>query len=145
MNKKEIIKKALEHITGDREATHGDALEQHTYFAKLLTAFTGHLVTPQGSAIIMCLLKISRMSHGRHNMDDFVDLVGYAAIAGEIAESEMERRKAARGVLDDPELRRHNEENTPKCPKCGGVLCQITFTTLPPTYESICNNSNCDY
>ena len=39
-------------------------------------------------ALMMALLKIARTKLGEHNKDDYVDLVGYGAIAGEIAELE---------------------------------------------------------
>ena len=39
-------------------------------------------------AAMMVLLKIARTQAGNHNIDDYIDACGYAAIAGEIAESE---------------------------------------------------------
>ena len=36
----------------------------------------------------MVLLKIARTQAGSHNIDDYVDACGYAAIAGEIAENQ---------------------------------------------------------
>ena len=38
-------------------------------------------------ATMMVLLKIARTQAGSHNVDDYVDACGYAAIAGEIADT----------------------------------------------------------
>ena len=38
----------------------------------------------------MCLLKIARTQLGKNRIDNYVDLVGYAAIAGELSK---ERKK----------------------------------------------------
>ncbi len=35
----------------------------------------------------MALLKIARTQNGEHNIDDYIDSCGYAAIAGEITEN----------------------------------------------------------
>ena len=45
-------------------------------------------ITADDVAIMMILLKISRHTQGEKiNIDNFVDMAGYAAIAGEIGES----------------------------------------------------------
>jgi hypothetical protein len=45
-------------------------------------------ITASDVAIMMILLKISRNNKGsKFNIDNFVDMAGYAAIAGEIGES----------------------------------------------------------
>ena len=45
-------------------------------------------ITAVDVALMMILLKISRNNQGRKiNMDNFVDMAGYAAIAGEIIDS----------------------------------------------------------
>ena len=38
----------------------------------------------------MSLLKIARTQAGEHNIDDYIDAVGYQAIAGEIANKRSE-------------------------------------------------------
>ena len=44
-------------------------------------------VSAQDVATMMVLLKIARTQAGSHNVDDYVDACGYAAIAGEIADT----------------------------------------------------------
>ena len=63
INKEEILKKAKELVTGDRNEA-------------------------EDVALMMVLLKISRHTQGtKNNLDNFIDMCGYAAIAGEINES----------------------------------------------------------
>jgi hypothetical protein len=53
-----------------------------------LQAKTGMHITlsPGDAACMMSLLKIARTLAGAHNTDDYIDCVGYVAIAGGIAE-----------------------------------------------------------
>ena len=45
-------------------------------------------ITADDVAIMMILLKISRSTQGeKFNIDNFIDMVGYAAIAGEIGDT----------------------------------------------------------
>ena len=45
-------------------------------------------ITAADVAIMMILLKISRTTQGeKFNLDNFVDMAGYSAIAGEIGDS----------------------------------------------------------
>jgi hypothetical protein len=91
----EICAKAAELVGGDREATHGDKVENHQNIARLWNAYLGWrlpdgaALTAKDVALMMALLKIARTKLGAHNPDDFVDLAGYAGCAGEIASREQ--------------------------------------------------------
>jgi len=85
MNAEEICKKAGELVGGDRAKTHGDKFENHLNIARLWSAYLGCAITPEQVALMMGLLKIARTKTGTYNPDDFIDLVGYASIAGDIA------------------------------------------------------------
>ena len=94
MTKEEILKKAKELITGDRNETHGDAFQNHAEIAEFWNTFLDGKLKPMASitgqdvAIMMILLKISRSNQGEQfNLDNFVDMAGYSAIAGEIGDS----------------------------------------------------------
>ena len=94
MTKEEILKKAKELITGDRNETHGDAFQNHAEIAEFWNIFLDKKLQPMASisaedvALMMVLLKISRNNQGKkNNLDNFVDMCGYAAIAGEINDS----------------------------------------------------------
>ena len=91
MTKEEILKKARDLITGDRNETHGDAFQNHAEIAEFWNIFLDKKLQPMASitaedvALMMGLLKISRNTQGKKtNMDNFIDMCGYAAIAGEI-------------------------------------------------------------
>ena len=91
MTKEEILKKARDLITGDRNKTHGDAFQNHAEIAEFWNIFLDKKLQPMASitaedvALMMVLMKISRNTQGKkNNLDNFIDMCGYAAIAGEI-------------------------------------------------------------
>ncbi len=98
MKAHEIAERAAGLVSGDRNHTHGEAKRNHANIAAFWSAylqarFAGKhciTVTPHDAACMMALLKIARTLTGAHNSDDYVDAVGYAAIAGAIAESDAE-------------------------------------------------------
>lgn len=93
----EITQRAGELIAGDRDRQHGDKRENFLNIACIWNAYLGWRLdgglTPQDVAIMMSLMKISRTKTGSHNPDDYVDGVGYLAIAGDLAEKELELRR----------------------------------------------------
>lgn len=88
MNKAEILEEAKRLVTQDRNETHGDAKVQLTQVAALWSTFAGFDFSAADVAMMNVLQKISRTAHGKLNTDDFVDICGYAAIAGELASLE---------------------------------------------------------
>ena len=94
LSKEEILAKANEFISKDRNETHGDAFKNHAEIAEFWNTFLDSKLKPmanitaQDVAIMMILLKISRSTQGeKFNIDNFIDMVGYAAIAGEIGDA----------------------------------------------------------
>ena len=94
MTKEEILKKAKELVAGDRNETHGDAFQNHAEIAEFWNIFLDKKLKPMANitaedvALMMVLMKISRNTQGKkNNLDNFIDMCGYAAIAGEINES----------------------------------------------------------
>ena len=91
---KSILEKATELVSGDRQNTHGDKVTNHQNIARMWNAHLHNAnilpedkhLTPQDVALMMAGLKLARAAHGALNMDDYVDLAGYAACAGEIAQ-----------------------------------------------------------
>jgi hypothetical protein len=90
MNRTEILQTANEYITKDRAATHGEAEDS---FAQIAAAWTWWLndrlsapVTAYDVAMMMVLFKLARAKGNPHHIDNFLDGVGYLAIAGEIAQ-----------------------------------------------------------
>lgn len=96
MKAHEALEAAAALVGGDRARTHGDKIATHANIARMWNAYLdcrpvdrGHAVTSKDVAVMMCLLKIARSSLGSHNSDDYVDMAGYAGIAGEIAALEV--------------------------------------------------------
>ena len=94
MTKEDILKKAKDLITGDRNDTHGDAFQNHAEIAEFWNIFLDKKLQPMADitaedvALMMVLMKISRNTQGKkNNIDNFIDMCGYAAIAGEINDS----------------------------------------------------------
>ena len=94
MTKEEILKKARDLVTGDRNETHGDAFQNHAEIAEFWNIYLDKKLQPMASitaedvALMMVLMKISRNNQGKKsNIDNFIDMCGYAAIAGEINDS----------------------------------------------------------
>ncbi len=80
-----ILQTAANLVSGNRHETHGDKHENHANIAALWSAYLDAPISPKQAAIMLALLKIARTKLGRENPDDYVDLAGYAACAGEIA------------------------------------------------------------
>jgi hypothetical protein len=92
INKAEIARTAADLVGGARNATHGDAYENHAKIAEvwngILAAAGARTARPLDAhdvANLMEGLKIARRYLGAFNLDDYVDGAGYAAVAGEIA------------------------------------------------------------
>jgi hypothetical protein len=93
MKATEIAAEAARIVGGDRARTHGDKTTNHTNIATLWSAYLGVPITATQAAVMMVLLKAARTKAGAFNPDDYVDMVGYAACAGEIAHEAEARYK----------------------------------------------------
>lgn len=85
MNRTEILKKANECVMGDREQDYGSPEDNFDIIAKLWSTYLDFDITAVDVAMMMSLLKVARVKSGRTHEDNFIDLAGYAACAGEIA------------------------------------------------------------
>ena len=79
-------------VCSDRNVTHGDAEDNFRVIADLWNVYlrnskgadnTGDL-SNKDVAIMMCLFKISRLMSNVNNIDNWLDLAGYAACGGGI-------------------------------------------------------------
>lgn len=96
MNREQTLARAEELINGDRHKEYGPALTQHSRISALWSAYLGHEVTPVDVAMMMVLLKTSRIKVGGAGGsagDSFVDMAGYAALAGEMYDDLAEANK----------------------------------------------------
>ena len=78
-------------VCGDRNVTHGDAEDNFRVIASLWNVYLHnspgencHDLTNKDVAIMMCLFKISRLMTNVNNMENWLDLAGYAACGGGI-------------------------------------------------------------
>ena len=86
MRSREYLEKTIKIIGGDRHTDYGDKTTNHQNIADLWSVFLGHKVTAQQAAICMLLVKVARLKH-RRTEDCYIDMAGYAAIAGEIQDA----------------------------------------------------------
>ncbi len=92
MKAHEIAMDAAVLINGNREAQYGDKLQNHENIATLWNAYLQIRKEPAAPlsaldvALLMGLMKTARTQLGLHVIDNYVDMVGYSSVAGEIAE-----------------------------------------------------------
>ena len=86
--RKEILNKAEQAVCGQRELDYGSPENNFKVIADLWAVYKGVPFTAKDVSMMMALLKIARIKCGGGTGDSFVDLAGYAACAGEIAELE---------------------------------------------------------
>jgi hypothetical protein len=90
-SRQDVLTEAGNLIDGDRHKEYGEAKNN---FALIANYWNGHLglidfITVRDVAIMMTLMKIARThGDGRKSKDTFVDICGYAALAGEINEDD---------------------------------------------------------
>lgn len=98
MNRTEILKKANECVTGSRQQDYGEAENNFAIIASLWEPYLRFkciegafdiCINPEDVAMLLALMKIARVTSGRYHEDNFIDLAGYAACAGEIADRPM--------------------------------------------------------
>ena len=91
MDRREVLARALACVSGRRETDHGKPEDSFGAIADLWNAYLGrrfpeaelHLNSIDVSVMLM-LLKVGRIAAGQGCDDNFVDIAGYAACAGEI-------------------------------------------------------------
>ena len=92
MKSKEYLEKTIKIISGDRHKDYGDKVINHQNIADLWSAFLGREITAHDVAICMLLVKVARLKHN-HTKDCYIDMAGYAAIAGEIEDEKRSNKK----------------------------------------------------
>ncbi|SHI24368.1 hypothetical protein SAMN02745823_03827 [Sporobacter termitidis DSM 10068] len=98
MNRKQILNEAEKCVCQDREQQYGAPENSFGAIASLwnsyIESYDMKLVSKDGIVctldahdvgIMMCLFKVARIAGGQTKADNYIDLAGYAACAGEIA------------------------------------------------------------
>ena len=86
----QVLDEAKKIVTGDRQNTYGDALDNFSDIARLWSAYLQTDIGAEDVACMMALFKIARIegSHYGH-LDSWVDAIGYLALGAEIARVEV--------------------------------------------------------
>lgn len=79
-----ILYEAESIVNGERNSAYGDPEDNFSKIASLWSSYTGHDYSAHDVAIMMILLKVARTGTGTGSMDNYTDIAGYAACAGEI-------------------------------------------------------------
>lgn len=89
MTRTEVLQKAAECVSGKRTIDYGKPENNFIDIAVLWSWYLGRPVTGGDVAVMMGLLKVARIKGNTDSPapDNFVDLAGYAACAGEIMTS----------------------------------------------------------
>lgn len=90
MRAEDVCRRAADLVGGDRARQHGSKTKNFENAAALWNAYLAIRPEPAAPlnatdhALMMVLLKVARTQLGAFNADDFVDMAGYAACAGEV-------------------------------------------------------------
>jgi len=82
----QILEDASRLVSGDRESAYGAPAENFERVAAGWRVILKTDVTPSQVALCLAWLKIARLVNTPTHEDSFVDMAGYAALAGELAE-----------------------------------------------------------
>lgn len=88
MKREEVLQKAGEIVNGARQEAYGNPEDCFTAIANLWGCYLDTHISPADVAILMVLLKIARSRGRRDYADNYVDIAGYAACAGELTHAE---------------------------------------------------------
>jgi hypothetical protein len=89
MNSREYLDTAAKIVTGQRQYDYGDKYQNHENIAKLWSGYLDYEISAHNVAICMMLVKVARLKH-RPTEDCYIDMAGYAAIAGEINDKDKD-------------------------------------------------------
>jgi hypothetical protein len=81
-----VLTQAADLVNNDRDRDYGAALANHQRIASIWSVILGVTVTPAEVALCMAGVKIARLAFDISKTDSWVDLAGYAALGGEIAQ-----------------------------------------------------------
>ena len=119
MKSRELLKETIKVITGPRAKDYGDKYNNHANISKLWSSYLDYEISPHDVAICMALVKIARLKH-RRTKDCYIDIAGYAAIAGEI-ESKKSKKDVSfmtegerRGLQTQKHIQELNREQRKK-------------------------------
>ena len=85
-NRASLLREAESLVDGDRNNQYGDPLQDFQRTAAMWGAYIGVTIAPHDVAVMMCLLKASRIRWSPTKRDSWADLAGYAACGWDCAQ-----------------------------------------------------------
>ena len=85
--REEILTEANNIVNGARNEAYGSPEDNFKRIADYWSSYLDKEITAHDVAMMMILLKVTRTQSGTGSMDNYVDIAGYAACAGEIYKS----------------------------------------------------------
>lgn len=83
-----ILETAIQTVCEDRQDQYGSPEDNFGKIAELWSIYLGIDIAPKDVAMMMILLKVARSQTGEFKLDNYIDIAGYAACAGEVAGNE---------------------------------------------------------
>jgi hypothetical protein len=85
INRESILMAAKNAVCTDRNKQYGSPEDNFALIAKLWGNYAGSHFDAIDVAVMMILLKVARISTGgTYNLDNWIDIAGYAACGGEV-------------------------------------------------------------
>lgn len=81
-----VLDDAARMLDEDRQDDYGDPEENFTRIAALWSAYLNMNISPDQVAVMMTLMKCSRLAHSPDHYDSFVDGVAYLAMASRLVD-----------------------------------------------------------
>ena len=78
-----ILATAERVVSKDRESEHGDASANFKTISGLWSSYLGYYVPVEYIPVMLMLLKVARTRENPSNIDNYVDMCGYASLAAE--------------------------------------------------------------
>jgi len=101
MTRSDILSKADQCVNGQREEDYGTPEDSFQDIADLWTSYVGlYEFSPCDVANMLILMKIARSRNGFKHADNWIDIAGYAACAGEIGTKGIDVKKDFARVPD---------------------------------------------
>lgn len=88
MKREQVLLNANEIVNGARQNTYGNPEDCFKIIGDMWGGYLGIDVSPTDVAMLMILLKIARSKNSQKYADNYIDIAGYAACAGELSNAE---------------------------------------------------------
>lgn len=87
MKREEVLQKAEEIVKGARQQAYGNPEDCFTSIANLWGSYLNMSLSTTDVAMLMVLLKVARTKGRMGYADNYIDIAGYAACAGELSDA----------------------------------------------------------